>query len=273
MFVFFQEKISSWKRLIRQIKTQTWQCGWFFAKVRHFSSHRPKNKCRPLFLHKKRTFPQQIHLDAVMHFSRICRNFSTKHNELPLKLRKRFCKWFFPAKKNSARSPSGSVDSSSDNRADIFCQKFIVLSFLKGSAHFLRENTKLLTFFQKRNNLLEKAPLDRKNAFLQSVGDSSPKYDNSPPKSWKKRRNFLFFQKKRKVPQNIHLGTETPFWLSPQKTTKKTKFPLKVWTELFIGLFSGEHVFPQEVPTDAKSRVLTTLLIILCQISIFSSKI
>ena len=159
-----------------------------------------------------------------MHFSRICRNFSTKHNELPLKLWKRFCKWFFSAKKNSAKSPSGSVDSSSDNRADIFCQKIIVINFLKGSAHFLREKTKFLSFFQKKNNLVDEVPLDRKNAFLQSVGDSSPKYDNFPPMSWKKRRNFPFFKKKEKSLKTFIWAQRCLFDYHPKKRLKKLKF-------------------------------------------------
>ena len=46
------------------------------------------------------------------------------------------------------------------------------------------------------------------------------------PRAEKNSKTF-FFQKKRNVPQNIHLGTETPFRLSSQKTTKKHKFRWK----------------------------------------------
>ena len=207
-----------------------------------------------------------------MHFSRICRNFSTKHNELPLKLWKRFCKWFFSAKKNSAKSPSGSVDSSSDNRADFFCQKFIVLSFLKGSAHFLRENTKLLTFFSEKKQSPWKSSSRQKKRIFTVGSRFIAKLWQFSAHELKKTQKFSFFQKKRKIPQNIHLGTEMPFRLSPQEATKKTQIPLKFRIELFIGFFSGEHVFPQKVPTGAQSRVLTTVLMFLYQNSILSSK-
>ena len=46
-----------------------------------------------------------------------------------------------------------------------FVKKSLFKNFLKGSAQFLRENTKLLSFFSEKNNLFEKVTLYRKNAF------------------------------------------------------------------------------------------------------------
>ena len=210
----------------------------FFAKVPHFSSHRPENNCRPLFLHKKRTIPQQTHLDAVMHFSRICRNFSTKHNELPLKLRKRFCNWVFSGEKIRKES-LWKREIQLWQPCWYFLSKTHRFSFFKRfSSLFERKYQTVKFFFQKRNNLLEKTPLDRKNAFLQSVGDSSPKYDNFPRKSWKKRRNLPFFKKK-ECPSKHSFGHREAFLIIIPKNYKKTKTPLKIWRQLFIGFFLG----------------------------------
>ena len=40
-----------------------------------------------------------------------------------------------------------------------------------------------------------------------------------------------------------------------------------------MDFFSGEHVFPQKLPTEEQSRVLKTVLIVFNQISISTSKI
>ena len=138
---------------------------------------------------------------------------------------------------NSAKSHSGSVASSFDNRADIFPSKFDLSNFFqKFRLNFERNYQTFEYFFRKEKISLINFLWTDQTHFWQSVGDSSPKYDNSPLKSRKKLKNVSYF-KKNIFPQNIHMGTGTPFWLSCQENDKKTKNPLKVWIELFIGFF------------------------------------
>ena len=94
--------------------------------------------------------PQQNHLDAVMHPSRFCRNFSTKLNEVPLQLLRGFCIRIVSGIKCRG-SPSASVENSCDNRTDIFPSKFhFSPKSWKRLARNLKENTELLKFFSEK---------------------------------------------------------------------------------------------------------------------------
>ena len=172
-----------------------------------------------MFFNKKHIFPQQIHPDAVIHVSQTCRKVSTKHNELRSSCENVFAIDSLPLKK-SAKSPSGGVESSCDNRADIFCQKFIVINFFEGCAHFLRGNTKLLFFFQKRNNLLEKVPLDRKNAFLTIGWRFISKVWQFSAQELKKTQKLSFFQKKEKSLKTFIWAQRGLFDNHPKKLQK-----------------------------------------------------
>ena len=100
-----------------------------------------------------------------MHFSRICRKVLTKHNELPLKWRKRFCNWLFCWKKILKESLWKRGIPLWQPCWYFFIENSL-LKFLKGSAQFLREKTKVLIFFSETKQSPWKIPLDRKNAFL-----------------------------------------------------------------------------------------------------------
>ena len=211
-----------------------------------FVSTTEKKICRPICFHKKKhIYPQQIHLDAVMHFSWICGKASTRRNELPLKLRKHFANDSFPGKK-SAKSPSGSVENTCDNRADSFLSKFHCFKFFKRfRSIFERNHQTVKIFFRKETISLKKFLETDQTHFWQPVGDSSPKYDNSPLKSRKKFKN-IFFSKKT-------FSLKTFIWAQgrlcdyhAKKRQKKLKVRWMFQKNFSLGHFSGKQEFPQK---------------------------
>ena len=113
------------------------------------------------------------------------------------------------------------MESSCDNRADIFCQKFIVINFLKGSAHFLREKTKFLSFFQKKNNLVVKVPLDRKKCNFTVGWRFIAKVWQFYAQELKKNSETFLFSKKKKRPSKHSFGHREAFSIIIPKNDKK----------------------------------------------------
>ena len=96
---FFKKKFPLGKDYLDREKRKPDNVVDFLPKSDIFPLTDRKTIVDHYFSIKNFVFLQQNHLDAVKHFSRICRVFSTKHNELPLKLRKRFCNWVFSGEK------------------------------------------------------------------------------------------------------------------------------------------------------------------------------
>ena len=88
-----------------------------------------------------------------------------------------------------------------------------------------------------------------------------------------KNRKPSFFQKNEMSLKTFFWAQRRLFEYHPKKRQKKLKFRWKSEQNYSLDFFSGEHVFPQKVPTEAHSRVLTTVLMFFRQIAILSSKI
>ena len=146
-----------------------------------------------------------------MRFSRICRKVPTKHNELPLKLPKRFCNWFFSGKK-IRKEFSGSVESNYDKGAYFFRSKIYFFNFFKNLRSLSeRKYQTIKKTFRKETISLKKIPRDRPNAFLTIGWRFIAKVWQFSAQEPKKNQKH-FFSKKINFPQNSHLGTGTPFW-------------------------------------------------------------
>ena len=218
----------------------------FFAKVRQFSSQRLKKRYEDQYVSiKKHIYPQQIHLDAVMHFSWICGKASTRRNELPLKLRKHFANDSFPGKK-SAKSPSGSVENTCDNRADSFFSKFHCFKFFKRFRSILRETTKLLKFFsEKKQSPWKSSSRQTKRIFDNRLEIHRQSMTILRSRAEKNSKTF-FFQKKT-------FSLKTFIWAQgrlcdyhAKKRQKKLKVRWMFQKNYSLGHFSGKQEFPQK---------------------------
>ena len=153
LFIFFMKKLTSRKRFsfYRHIKTQVCQWCWnYFAKLLQISCQRLRNNCRRLFLQKTYIFPQKNHCTQWCTFRESSKKFRQKLTKFRFNYENVFAFDSF-AGKSCQKSPSGSVESSGDNRTDIVSSKLhFSPKFWKSSAQILSENTKLLKFFFRK---------------------------------------------------------------------------------------------------------------------------
>ena len=126
-----------------------------------------------------------------------------------------------------------------------FLSKIHRFKFLKGSAHFLRENTTLLTFFSEKKQSPWKSSSRQKKRIFTVGSRFIAKLLQFSAQELKRTQKPSFFQKKTKCPSKHSFGHRDAFSIITPKNDKKTKIPLKIWIEIFIGFFLGEHVFPQ----------------------------
>ena len=90
------------------------------------------------------------------------------------------------------------------------------------------EKTKLLkNFSEKKQSPWKKILETDQMHFWQSVGDSTPKYDNSPLRSRKNKKTFLFSEKKTFSLNTFICAQGRFFDYHAKKTTKKLKFRWK----------------------------------------------
>ena len=269
---FFKKKNSSWKRFFRQKETQNWRCCW-------------------IFLPKSDTFPLNDWKTLLDHYLSIIKNIFSLNkfiwtqwcafHESAGKFRQNLTKFRsscenvfaterFPRKKTTKSSME--AWNPAMTKVLVFSgQKSIFFNFFKRLRSI--SERKYQTFkksFRKETISLKKFPRDRPNAFLTIGWRFIAKVWQFSAQEPKKNQKH-FFSKKNHFPSILSFGHRDAFLIIIPKNDKKTEVPLKIW--IFIGLFFGRTCVSPKVPTEARSRVLTTVLIVFCQILFLLSKI
>ena len=124
----------------------------------------------------------------------------------------------FPGKKY-AKSPSGSVENSCDNRADNFLSKIHCFKFYKRFRSIFERKYQTVNFFQKRNNLLDKDPLDGKTHFYSRLEIHRQSMTSLRPRAEKNSETFLF-SKKETSPKTFIWARRGLFDYHPKKRQK-----------------------------------------------------
>ena len=268
---FFKRKNSSWKRFFRKKETQNWQCCWIFLpKSDTFPLNDWKTILDHYFSNNKNIFSLNkfiwtqwcaFHESAAKFRQNLTKFRSSCENVFAIEP--------FPRKK-STNSSLEAWNPAMTKVLFFFGQKSIFFKFFKKLRSISEKKYQTIKkTFRKETISLKNFTRDRPNAFLTIGWRFIAKVWQFSAQEPKKFKNKFFFQKKL-FPSILSFGHRDAFLIINPKNDKKTEIPLKIW--IFIGHFFGRTCVSPKVPMEARSRVLTTVLIVFCQVSIFSSK-
>ena len=192
MFVFFSRKKIPLGKGSLDKKPKLTMLLSFFAKIGHFSSQRLK-KFEGHYFSIENIFSLNKFIWTQWYtFHEFAGKFRQNITNFRSSCQNVFAIDSLPGKKTAKSSLE--AWNPAMTRVLIFSgQKSNFLISSKICAHFLRENTKLLKKVSEKKQSPWKNFLETdQTRFWQSVGDSSPKYDNSLLKSRKKFKKWLF---------------------------------------------------------------------------------